>query len=105
SGAHRRDQEIISYAKRRALATNRYPLRIPSLVAWRLESACNATCYFSSQRQLVQMTTIKTQGPKVLVLSVVAACMLLACHSRALALNPALKITQYAHTSWTAREG
>jgi len=51
------------------------------------------------------MTTIKTQGPKVLVLSVVAACMLLACHSRALALNPALEITQYAHTSWTARDG
>jgi signal transduction histidine kinase/ligand-binding sensor domain-containing protein len=51
------------------------------------------------------MRTIKTQGPNVFVLSLIMACMLLACHSRALALNPSLEISQYAHTSWTARDG
>jgi signal transduction histidine kinase/ligand-binding sensor domain-containing protein len=31
--------------------------------------------------------------------------MLLASHSRVLALDPSLEISQYAHTSWTARDG
>ena len=31
--------------------------------------------------------------------------MLLACCPRALALNPSLEVSQYAHTSWTARDG
>jgi signal transduction histidine kinase/ligand-binding sensor domain-containing protein len=51
------------------------------------------------------MRTIKTQGPNVFVLSLIVACILFACHSRVLALNPSLEVTQYAHTSWTARDG
>ena len=33
------------------------------------------------------------------------ACILLASCSSVLALNPSLEISQYAHTSWTARDG
>src|SRR6476660_4417745 len=38
-------------------------------------------------------------------LATVVACALLACCPRAFALNPVLSVTQYAHTSWTNREG
>lgn len=51
------------------------------------------------------MRTIKTTGPNVFLLSLLVACILLTCHSRVLALNPSLEISQYAHTSWTARDG
>src|SRR5262250_2434388 len=51
------------------------------------------------------MRTIKTPGRNVIVLSLVVAGILLAWHSPALALNPSLDVSQYAHTSWTARDG
>src|SRR5688572_6397245 len=35
----------------------------------------------------------------------VSLAILLWCHSHASALNPALEISQYAHTAWTIREG
>ncbi|HJX93240.1 MAG TPA: two-component regulator propeller domain-containing protein, partial [Pyrinomonadaceae bacterium] len=35
----------------------------------------------------------------------VLTCILLACCSSAVALNPALDVSQYAHTSWKIREG
>src|SRR6476620_12098002 len=35
----------------------------------------------------------------------VLACVLLACSSPAFALNPALDVSQYAHTAWRIREG
>jgi ligand-binding sensor domain-containing protein len=44
------------------------------------------------------------RGRHVPVLGTALAAMLLACPS-ALALNPALDVSQYAHTSWKSREG
>jgi PAS domain S-box-containing protein len=41
----------------------------------------------------------------VVVPGLVLAWMLFASHSSALALNPSLEVGQYAHTSWTARDG
>src|SRR5215510_4000868 len=41
----------------------------------------------------------------VIVLRVTLACILLACCRSALALDPALDVTQYAHTSWKTRDG
>jgi signal transduction histidine kinase/ligand-binding sensor domain-containing protein len=41
----------------------------------------------------------------VRIRAAVSLSILLWCHSRAFALNPALDITQYAHTAWTSREG
>src|SRR6266404_4729084 len=41
-----------------------------------------------------------TIAPGILV-----ACVLLACCSSAFALNPALDVSQYAHTSWKIRDG
>src|SRR5215467_5029706 len=37
--------------------------------------------------------------------NILLACMLLACCTCALALNPALDVSQYAHTAWRVREG
>jgi len=37
--------------------------------------------------------------------SILLACMLLACCPCAFALNPALDVSQYAHTAWRVREG
>jgi ligand-binding sensor domain-containing protein len=39
------------------------------------------------------------------IIIAVALGLVLACCSRAFGLNPSLEISQYAHTSWTAREG
>ena len=36
---------------------------------------------------------------------ILVACVLLACCSSAFALNPALDVSQYAHTSWKVRDG
>jgi signal transduction histidine kinase/ligand-binding sensor domain-containing protein len=36
---------------------------------------------------------------------ILLACILLACSSSAFALNPALDVSQYAHTSWKIRDG
>src|SRR5258705_4737176 len=36
---------------------------------------------------------------------IMVACVLLACCSSAFALNPALDVNQYAHTSWNIRDG
>ena len=41
----------------------------------------------------------------MVVLGLLLAGMILASHSSALALNPSLEIGQYAHTSWTIRDG
>src|SRR6201981_2787291 len=41
----------------------------------------------------------------VFVLRSVLACMLLAMWPSALALDPSLEISQYAHTAWKVREG
>ncbi len=41
----------------------------------------------------------------VITHGVVLACVLLACCTPALALNPALDVSQYAHTSWKIRDG
>src|ERR1700750_2797729 len=41
----------------------------------------------------------------VITHGVVLACILLACCTPALALNPALDVSQYAHTSWKIRDG
>src|ERR1700750_2429243 len=41
----------------------------------------------------------------VSVLEPVLACILLACCPSAFALNPALDVSQYAHTAWKIRDG
>src|ERR1051326_4493069 len=40
-----------------------------------------------------------------LKLAAVLACVVLICCTSAYALNPALDISQYAHTSWKIRDG
>src|SRR5215475_3702570 len=44
-------------------------------------------------------------GRYVIVLRIVLTCLLFACCGSALALNPALDISQYAHTSWKTGDG
>ncbi|MBV8857555.1 MAG: hypothetical protein JOZ02_11540 [Acidobacteria bacterium] len=51
------------------------------------------------------MRKLKGRGRKVFVPGLVLAWMLVAGHSTALALDPSLEVGQYAHTSWTARDG
>ena len=51
------------------------------------------------------MIQAKRCGRSVVVPGLVLAWMLFASHSSALALNPSLEVGQYAHTSWTARDG
>jgi signal transduction histidine kinase/ligand-binding sensor domain-containing protein len=51
------------------------------------------------------MRKLKRRGRNVVVPGLVLAWMLVACCPRALALNPSLEISQYAHKSWTVREG
>src|SRR6266702_2935760 len=46
-----------------------------------------------------------TRERTVLALSTVLACMLLAWNPCAFALDPALDVSQYAHTAWRIREG
>jgi signal transduction histidine kinase/ligand-binding sensor domain-containing protein len=46
-----------------------------------------------------------TRERSVLELSIVLACMLLACCRCSFALDPALDVSQYAHKAWTVREG
>src|SRR4030095_15503573 len=41
----------------------------------------------------------------MIVLRITLSCVLLVCCRSALALNPALDISQYAHTSWKIRDG
>jgi signal transduction histidine kinase/ligand-binding sensor domain-containing protein len=55
--------------------------------------------------QLDHMTTSTTRGRNLVLLSLLVTSILLALHSRALALNPSLEVSQYAHTRWTARDG
>jgi signal transduction histidine kinase/ligand-binding sensor domain-containing protein len=45
------------------------------------------------------------RGQGVVALGAVLAGMLLACRPCAFALNPALDVSQYAHTSWKVRDG
>src|SRR5215813_7133832 len=44
-------------------------------------------------------------GRYLIVLRITVTCMLFACSGSALALNPALDVSQYAHTSWKIRDG
>src|SRR6267154_5650698 len=45
------------------------------------------------------------RAPGFIVLSLVLAYMLLACCPCAFALDPALDVSQYAHTVWKIRDG
>lgn len=45
------------------------------------------------------------RGRHVILSGIVLACVVLACCPRALALNPALDASQYAHTAWKNRDG
>ena len=51
------------------------------------------------------MRRLKRLERKVFVPGLVLAWMLLAPHSGVLALDPSLEASQYAHTSWTVRDG
>ena len=50
------------------------------------------------------MTKLTRRG-RTLVAALVLAWTLLAPHSSALALNPSLEVSQYAHYAWTVRDG
>lgn len=45
------------------------------------------------------------RGQHVILPGIVLACVVLVCPPRALALNPALDASQYAHTAWKIRDG
>jgi hypothetical protein len=51
------------------------------------------------------MRKLKRRGRNVVVPGLVLAWTILALHSRALALNPSLEVSQYEHTAWTVRDG
>ncbi len=51
------------------------------------------------------MRRLKRLERKVFVPGLMLAWMLLASHPGVLALDPSLEVSQYAHTSWTARDG
>src|SRR5919206_750156 len=51
------------------------------------------------------MRNAKGRGRDVVALGIVLAWMLLAWHTCALALDPALDVSQYAHNAWKVREG
>ena len=51
------------------------------------------------------VTKLKGQRRNVVLLGFLLAWILLVSCSPAFALNPELQVSQYAHTSWTAREG
>ena len=51
------------------------------------------------------MRKLKRRERNVVVPGLVLAWMLLACCPRTLALNQSLEVSQYAHTSWTTRNG
>jgi ligand-binding sensor domain-containing protein/signal transduction histidine kinase len=43
--------------------------------------------------------------PRVILLALLSACVLLVCCPDTFALNPKLDVSQYAHTSWHTRDG
>src|SRR5882724_2976387 len=51
------------------------------------------------------MPKVHAQALAFITPGIVLACVLLACCSSAFALNPALDVSQYAHTSWKIRDG
>ena len=51
------------------------------------------------------MSQLNGRRRNVIVPGLVLVWALLVAHSPALALNPSLQVDQYAHTSWTVREG
>src|SRR6266545_2659289 len=51
------------------------------------------------------MPKVHAQALAFIAPSILLACTLLACCSSAFALNPALDVSQYAHTSWKIRDG
>src|SRR5215475_13210052 len=51
------------------------------------------------------MSRARGRGRQVVALGTVLACMLLGWGADALALNPALDISHYAHTAWKIRDG
>src|ERR1041384_6666585 len=51
------------------------------------------------------MRKLKRRGRNVVVPGLVLAWALLASHSNALALTPALKVSQYTHTAWRIQDG
>src|ERR1044072_2054204 len=56
--------------------------------------------------KVAQRKRFKIGGqPHVILLALLSACVMLAWSPDAFALNPKLDVSQYAHTSWHAREG
>src|SRR5437773_1598854 len=51
------------------------------------------------------MPKVHAQALAFITPGIVLACVLLACCSSAFGLNPALDVSQYAHTSWKVRDG
>src|SRR6266705_578471 len=51
------------------------------------------------------MPKVHAQAPAFIAPGIVLACVLLASCPSAFGLNPALDISQYAHTSWKIRDG
>ena len=51
------------------------------------------------------MPATQRSSKQIITRSILQACVLLACCSMTFALNPALDVSQYAHTAWKIREG
>ena len=95
--------EPIRYQKtvpwpRAARKLNRYGIIVPT---WSEPGAKAKSCDQNTGQSLERKrrAVIRTQGRAW------ATALLLACCPCASALNPSLDISQYAHTSWTIRDG
>ena len=53
----------------------------------------------------VRLMERASQRRIIIVPGILVACVLLACCPSAFGLNPALDVSQYAHTSWKIRDG
>ncbi|HEX5085909.1 MAG TPA: two-component regulator propeller domain-containing protein, partial [Blastocatellia bacterium] len=51
------------------------------------------------------MDIARPRGQHFITPGIALACILLACCPCAFALDPALEVNQYAHTSWRIRDG
>ena len=69
------------------------------------QDSYNLSLEKTSAASVGDMRKLKRRGINVVVPGLMLAWVLFASHSSAFALNPSLEVSQYAHTSWTARDG
>src|SRR5882724_11825928 len=92
---------------------NRHVIRSPLTRAQdRLPGACDPgfTLPPASQAEIILMYDVRlmeraSQRRIIIAHGILVACVLLASCPAAFGLNPALDVSQYAHTSWKIRDG